>query len=148
MCEEIASGSGTSHSASHSSSISLEYSSDSESSQKSEVENGKTVVSLLDRLKSPTPADITRPRRIQKNDPPRGRRRCKGSSSSDSKSVTPSQRVREFDKGDLVVSHGHLFCSACQEQLSLKWSVSKNHNQSVKHKSSKKRLEKKRERHC
>ena len=142
----MASSCGTSHSASHSSSMSLEYeySSDSESSQESEVGNGeKTVVSLLDRLKSPTPADIARPRKVQKNDPPRGQRRCKDSSSSDPKSVTPSQRVREFDKEDLVVSHGHLFCSACREQLSLKRSVIKNHVQSVKHKNSKKRLEKK-----
>ena len=54
--------------------------------------------------------------------------------------------MREFDKEDLVVSHGHLFCSACQEQLSLKRSVIKNRIQSAKHKNSKKRLEKKEER--
>ena len=139
----MASSSGRSTSHGHSSRMSLEYSSDNESSQDSEVANEKAVVvSLLDRLKSPTPADIARPRKIQKNDPLRGQCRCKGSSSSDPKSVTPSQRVREFDKEALVVSHGHLFCSACREQLSLKRSVIKNHVQSVKHENSKKRLEK------
>ena len=88
------------------------------------------VVSLLDRLKSPTPADIARPRK--KNDPPKVKRRCKGRSSSDPKSVTPSQHARKFDKEAFTVSLGHLFCSACQEQLSLKRSVIKNHIQIYK----------------
>ena len=138
----MASSSG--RSTSRSSSMSLDYNSDIESSLDSEAVTEKAVVVLLmDRLKSPTPADIARPRKIQKNDPPRGQRKCRGSSSSDPKSVTPSQRVREFDKEALVVSHGHLFCSACREQLSVKRSVIKNHVQSVKHENSKKRLEKK-----
>ena len=134
----MASSSG--RSTSRSSSMSLDYNSDIESSLDSEAVTEKAVVvSLMDRLKSPTPADIARPRKIQKNDPPRGQCKCRGSSSSDPKSVTPSQRVREFDKEALVVSHGHLFCSACREQLSVKRSVIK----SVKHENSKKRLEKK-----
>ena len=127
--------------------MSLEYSSSSdvdESSPESEVLKEKeAVVSLLDRLKAPTPADIARPRKIQKNDPPKGQRRSKGPSSSDPKGITPSQRVREFDKEALTVSHGHLFCTACREQLSLKRCVIKNHIRSKKHESSKKRLEKK-----
>lgn len=41
------------------------------------------------------------------------------------------------------MSHGHLFCSACREQLSLKRSIIKNHIQSSKHQKSKQRLESK-----
>ena len=127
-----------------SSSVSLECSSDIESSQEGELECEKAVfTSFLDRLKSPAPADIARPRKIQKNDPPRGKRRCKGSSPSDPKGITASQRVRDFNKEALVVSRGHLFCSACREQLSLKRSVIKNHIQCAKHENSKKRLERK-----
>ena len=51
--------------------------------------------------------------------------------------------MREFDKEALTVSQGHLFCSACREQLSLKKSVIKYHIQSAKHASSKKRRERK-----
>ena len=40
-----------------------------------------------------------------------------------------------------MVLRGHLFCSACREQLSLKWSINKNHLCSSKHGKSKKRLE-------
>ena len=92
----MATGSGCT-STSLSSSMSLEYSSDNEScqeSEESEVANEKTVVSLMDRLKSPTPANRARPRKIQKNDLPRCQRKSKGSSSSHPKNVTPSQRVR------------------------------------------------------
>ena len=45
----------------------------------------------------------------------------------------PSQWVREFEKESFVVSNGHLFCSACREQLSLKRSIIRNHIQSSKH---------------
>ena len=31
------------------------------------------------------------------------------------------------------MSHGHLFCSGCRKQLSLKQSIIKNHIQSLKH---------------
>ena len=131
-----------SSSAATTSSVSLECSSDSELT---EIESEETIVvsSLLDRLKLPAPAVIARPRKIKTNDPPRGKRRYKGSSSFDPKGVTPSQRVREFDREALTVSQGNLFCSACREQLSLKRSVIKNHIQSAKHEGSKKRLERK-----
>ena len=102
----------------------------------------RTVVSLLDRLKSPTSADIARPRKTKTNDPPRGRPRpCRGALSSDPKRVSPSQRVKEFENESLTVSRGNLFCSACREQLSLKRSIIKNHLSSSKHTKSKKRLE-------
>ena len=99
--------------------------------------------SLLDRLKNPTPADIARPRKIRKNQPPRGKRTCRGTLGSDPKGVSPSQRVREFPTEPSTVSHGQLFCSACREQLSLKRSILKNHVESVKHRNSKERLARK-----
>ena len=80
----------------------------------------KKVASLLDRLKCPTPADIARSRKIRKNQPPRGKRTCRGALGSDPKGVSPNQRVKEFPTEPLTVSHGQLFCSACREQLSLK----------------------------
>ena len=89
--------------------------------EESELDQEKwTVASLLDRLKSPTSADIARPRKTKMNDPPRGKLRpCKGALASDLKGVTPSQRVKEFKNKSLTVLRGHLFCSACCEQLSL-----------------------------
>ena len=104
-------------------------------------EKGK-VVSLLDRLKCATSADIARPRKIRTN-PPKGKRPCRGALESDPKGVSPSQRVREFATEPFTVSHGYLFCSACREQLSLKRSVLKNHVCSMKHKNSKERLSRK-----
>lgn len=126
-----------------SSTMSMEYSSEESESEHEELESDRSVVSLMDRLRTPMPADIARSRKVMKNDPPKGKRRCKGRHASDPKGVTPSQRVREFPKESLSVSKGCLFCSVCREQLSLKRSVIKNHVQSSKHESSKKRMEKK-----
>ena len=89
-----------------------EYDSDDETSSTGE---GREVVSLLDRLKSATPADIARSRKVRTNNPPRGKRPCRGALESDPKRVTPSQRVKEFATQSFVVSRGNLFCSACQE---------------------------------
>lgn len=108
-----------------------------------EAQGKKTVVSLLDRLKCPVPADIGRPRKIKTNDSSRGKRRCRGSLLSDPKRVSPTQRVREFENECLTVTRGDLFCSACHEHLSLKRSIIKNHIQSTKHESHKKRLQRK-----
>jgi len=81
-----------------SSAMSVEYSSEESESEHEELESDGSVVSLLDRLRTPMPADIARSRKVMKNDPPKGKRRCKGRHASDSKGVTPSQRVREFPK--------------------------------------------------
>ena len=82
----------------------------------------KEVASLLDRLRSPTPADMARSRKIRSNQPPsppRGKRTCRRALASDPKGVTLRQRVKEFPTEPFTVSHGQLFCSACREQLSL-----------------------------
>ena len=60
--------------------------------EESELEQEKkTVVSLLDRLKCPTSANIARPRKTKTNDSPRGKPRpCRGALLSDPKGMTPS----------------------------------------------------------
>ena len=117
--------------------------SETELTEESETTQNKTVVSLLHRLKSPTAADISRARKTKKNDPPRCKRHCRSALSSDPKGISPSQRVREFEQESFVVSNGHLFCSACSEQLSLKRSMIRNCIQSSKHQRSKQLLDRK-----
>ena len=99
------------------STLSDDHDYDTESEEEKDQE--RTVVSLLDRLKSASAADIARPRKTKRNEPPRGKRKCKGAVSSDPKGVSPQQRVREFTNESFTVSHGHLFCTACRERLSL-----------------------------
>ena len=70
-------------------------SSNSESDDDAQHEQ-REVVSLLDRLKKPAPAAIARSRKTRKNQPPRGKRTCRGALLSDPKGVSPGQRVREF----------------------------------------------------
>ena len=65
---------------------------------------------------------------------------------SDPKEISPSRRVKEFLAEPLTVSHGHLFCLECREQLSLKRSILKNHVESQKHQKCKERLARKEER--
>ena len=118
---------------------------DRDSGEEAEVEGGPgpstKVISLLDRLRSPTSAEIARKRKTKANPPPKGKRRCKGTLTSDPKSVSPNQRVREFCEEPFSVSNGHLFCSGCREQVSLKRSVINHHILSTKHKKSKERLQ-------
>ena len=75
-----------------SSSSSLE-SFDSESDLSSGLEE-RTIVSLLDWLKFPSPADIARLRKIKTNEPPRGKCKCRGAPMYDPKGVSLSQRVQ------------------------------------------------------
>ena len=77
------------------------------------------VVSLLDRLKAPTPSDLTRKRKIACNPPPKGKKRSCGRGENNPKSVTPIQRVKENPDECLTVSNKQLFCRACREELSL-----------------------------
>ena len=56
------------------------------------------------------------------------------------------QSAKEFSGEMITVSAGNLFCSACQEELSLKLSIIKGHVQSAKHSQRKKQLAEKRSR--
>ena len=107
------------------------------------------VVSSLNRLKSPTSADLAKSRKSKNSRPPKGKRRCKGTLVSDPKNVAPSQRVREFSEELFTVFNCPVFCTACREHISLKRNVITFHTKSAKHKKSKERLQHKvaREKH-
>ena len=54
-----------------SSTMNMEYSSEESESEHEELESDRSVVSLMDRLRTPMPADIARSRKVMKNDPPK-----------------------------------------------------------------------------
>ena len=102
----------------------------------------RTVVSLLDRLRSPTPSDLSRKRSVQSN-PPVGRKRSKkgGSSVFAPKSISPYyDRVKQHPGESLTLRNGKLFCSGCREEVSTKNCVLKQHIKSAKHQRGKERL--------
>ena len=108
------------------------------------TQSRSSSVPLLDRLRSPGPSELSRKRKIRKNTPPVGKRQSKGRrSNAGPKSVMPSQRVAEFQGDMLTVSGGRLFCNACREELSTKWSVIVSHIKSEKHANGKAKLTKK-----
>ena len=90
------------------------------------------VHSFLTKLRSPRRSDLTRKRKFRQNSAQVSRKR-KPSCSTDPRSVTPLQRVREFPNEALTVSAGKLFCTACRDELSLKISIVKGHVKTVKH---------------
>lgn len=127
------------------SSVGVEGSSSSDCSENEETSDKATAVTLLDVLKAPPVSELNRPRKVLVN---RGgkRRKTSSSTSSEPKSVSPQQRVRENPGQSLVLSRGKLFCNACREEVSLKSSSVKNHTRSGKHNERKKKLERKEKR--
>jgi len=103
-----------------------------------------SVDSLLSRLHRPTSSELSRKRKVDRNPPPKGKKRSRGASKSDPVSITPSQRVKQYKGEHLTVSNKKLFCLACREELSVKSSVITYHIKSGKHCSGKKKLETKR----
>ena len=103
-----------------------------ESSSSSTTEHSEEPPSLLDRLRSPTPSDLARKRRIPCN-PPKGTKKGRGTVASEPQNVSPHDRVKQFPDDHLGVVSGKLFCIACRENLSLKKSVVTMHVQSTKH---------------
>ena len=104
----------------------------------------KEPVSLLEKLRCPTQSDLCRKRKVQTLKPTaiKKRHQAGASNPTDPKSVTALSRVKEFPGENLVVKKDKLFCSACREELALKKSTIINHIGGVKHKKSKKALEK------
>ena len=98
------------------------------------------VVSLLDRLRAPKKSELTRKRT---NLPREGMHKKRPSCSSNLKSVTPAQRVREFLNECFTVSARTLFCDACRQEVSLRRSIIKNHIRSSKHSKMKESLKEK-----
>ncbi len=113
----MAEASGTSSGASGpSESQEIELSSDSESaivsgactpveSSSTSADSGRVITSLLDRLKSPEPSHLARKRTITGNMPPVGKKRGKGATAGDPKSVSPAERVKAYPNEPLTVSN-------------------------------------------
>ena len=81
-----------------------------------ESSDASETVSLLSRLGAPSASDLAWKHKVSSN-PPIGRKRSKGSLSSDPKSVSPSDQVKQYPDQQLTVSAGKLFCCACKEEL-------------------------------
>ena len=77
-----------------------------------------SVMSLLDRLRSATPAEISRKRKLKTNPPPVGKRRSRGTFLSDPKRLEPNTRIKDFPNEKLKVFAGKIFYSACHERTS------------------------------
>ena len=60
-------------------------------------------VSILETLKAPKASDLTRKCKVDCN-PPKGKRRAHGEGSSEPKTVSPRERVREFPEECLTVT--------------------------------------------
>ena len=70
--------------------------------ERTEASTSSTL--LLDRLRAPQPSDLARSRQLKRN-PPVGKRRHQPSKTShDPKSVSPLQRLREFELATYLTS--------------------------------------------
>ena len=113
----------------------------SSSSSSTISDSSTTAKSLMDSLRTPTASELSRKRKIDCNKPPKGKKRSRGTCSSDPKFITPEQRVKQHPKECFSVSNKKLFCLACREELSVKSSMVIGHIKSVKHLTGKSRLE-------
>ena len=96
--------------------------------------DASSVYSLLSRLRSPTPSELSRKRKIRQNPPPpSGIKRGKGHTAADPKSISPADRVKSFPNECLTVSCNKLFCRSCREEVALKKSIIEMHIKSQKH---------------
>ena len=100
-------------------------------------------LTILEALKAPKLSELTRKRRIDSNPPPKGKRPARGEGSSEPKTVSAKQRVKEF-AGECLATTGKsaakLFCTACREELSLRKNIIVSHVASAKHKTGKEKL--------
>ena len=79
-----------------------------------------TAISLLDRLRYPTPADLSRKRHLRQNPPPKGVKTGKGKEKGDPKRISACERVKSYPNEEFIVRSSKLFCHACKEVLALK----------------------------
>ena len=90
------------------------------------LDSSSFLVSILDRMKSPIPAEITRKRNLKTNPSPAGKCQYEGTVASDPKSIEPRKRIRELPNKMLKVSAGTLFCEERHEELGLRKSTIHN----------------------
>ena len=95
-----------------------------------------SVISLLDKLRSPTHADLARMRQLKQNPPPKCVKRGKGKEKGDPKNISANERVKTYPDEGFIVRNSKLFCCACKEVLAL----NKSSIKSQKHISGKKKL--------
>ena len=62
-------------------------------------------VSILEALKAPKASDLTRKCKVDCNPPPKEKRRAHGECSTEPKTVSPRERVREFQDECFAVLH-------------------------------------------
>ena len=79
----------------------------------------RKVVSLMSRLKLPSPSDFGQ-KGIVASNPSTGKRQSHSFTGNEPKNTHPSQRVKEFASEPLKVNHNKkLFCKTCWEELSI-----------------------------
>ena len=107
---------------------------------------------FLNSFRAPKLSDLTRKRAAHRNAHTSAttpaKRKSKPSCSTEPKSVTPMQRVREFPREELTQSAGKLFCNASREELLLKLSIIKLHITSGKYLAGKVALARREAREC
>ena len=82
------------------------------------------TVSLLNVLKAPKLSSVSRKQtQVCNPNPPRGKRRCRGTSAHDPKGIRPIQRVKEYPDEPFSISNNKLFCKGCRELCVKKRSV-------------------------
>ena len=84
--------------------MSMEYSSEESESERDELESDRSVVSLMDRLRTPMPANIARSRKVMKNDP-KGKHTCKGRHASDPRAVISKTAVNKTVQASLMIQY-------------------------------------------
>ena len=65
--------------------------------------------SIRSKLKSPQLSDLARKRKLSTNPPPKGAKRSKGRNVADPKSVSPSERLKQFPEENFKISDNKLF---------------------------------------
>ena len=99
-----------------------------------------SVISLLDRLRSPTSAGLARIRQLKQNPPPKGVKWGKCKEKGNPKNISANECVTTYSDEGFIVRKSKLFCHACKEVLALKKSSIEYHIKSQKHISAKKKL--------
>ena len=117
---------------------------DLSSSEEETGESPSQEKSILDMLKAPQPSVLAH-KHAKRCNPPVGVKKSKGLTlNSDPKSISPSDRLKEFpDQSFRVKCSNKLFCDACREVLSCKKSSKETHIKTKKHEKGKECLKQK-----